>query len=105
MGDQTHAEAIAERYLNQEVEIFTDCSVGTQEYNDYEVEEKSCVSGIVRGAAGEMLILEVALSTPAKVNVGEMLINGWAIQGVIKKEYGISVLALFESGRRYPRKR
>lgn len=101
----TQAESIAKRYMDEEVEIYTDCVVGSQKYNDYEVTEKTCLSGIVRGAVGEMLILEVFVTTPQQKHSGEMLINGWSIHGVVKKNQNLNILTIFENGRRYQKKR
>ena len=92
----TVAEAIAERYKNQAVEIFLDSSVGTREYFDFSTEEKTVVDCVVKGADGEILIVECQVKTNMQSITCEVLINGWMIKGVIKQSYGVPLLTVLE---------
>ena len=101
------AQSIAQRYLNKEVEIFMDQVIGRQSYSDYEVEDKSIIAGVVRGAIGDVLILDVVHSTVAESKTCEVLINGWMIKAVSLKSCGVALLDLIDlkNQRQYKRHR
>jgi hypothetical protein len=101
----THAEDIFSVYKDEPVEIFVDGIIGRQMYNDYEVEEKAIIEGIVRGAVGEMLVLECELSTPAQNYKCEILVNGWTIKAIIKKSQNVPLLAVINLAQKFRRKR
>ena len=101
----TVAEAIANRYLGDGVEIYMDTSVGRRQYFDFETEEKTVVVCKVLGADGEMLIVECEEKTAMESRKCEVLLNGWMIKGVIKKSYGVSLLSVLELEQQPQKKR
>lgn len=97
----TFAETIATRYLNKEVELFMGNSIGSQQYSDYDTAENCVIDCIIRAADGETLIVEVSQTTPAGgTKTAELLLHGWAVEAVILKESGISLISIINMPER-----
>lgn len=105
MSDTSFAEAIYNRYKGQEVEIFTGNQTGTQLYNDFELQEQATITGVITGVEGDMLIIETSVTTPSNELKCEVAINGWAIESVLKTEFGIGLMTVYGGHRANFRKR
>ena len=101
----TFVEALYNRYKNQPVEIFTNTTTGIQKYSDYELQEQSVIDGEIIDFDGDMLIIKTYVTTPNKDIECEVAINGWQIQSVVKKEFGVSILSVYGGQKSYNRKR
>ena len=103
--DWTYAEVIGSLLMNEEVEVYTGESVGAVNYSDYDVEQKAVVKGIIRGAQGQVLILEVRIDTAMESRTTTAYMNGWYIKGINKVADGIPIAMVFDNAERLRSKR
>ena len=105
-GDEwTYAEAIASLLMDENVEVYTGESVGSTHYSDYDVEQKAVVKGTIRGAKGQVLIVEVRVDTPMESRTTTAYVNGWYIKGINKTADGVPIAMVFDNNERLRNKR
>ena len=96
MSVKSYAEAIAEKYKDQEVEIYIGDDTGTVLYADHDVAQKSVIRGTVRTATGDFLTIDVIFKSSMETSVVNVDINAWCIKGVMRKQSnGISIMNVF----------
>ena len=101
----TYAEVIGELLLDKEVEVYTGESVGATHYSDYDVEQKAVVKGTIRGAKGQVLILEVEVVTSMEARTTLSYMNGWYIKGINQVSDGVPIAMVFDNSERLRLKR
>lgn len=100
--DKTLSESIIEYFgIGAEVDIYFSESAGSTFYAENDIEDKIFVSGRIMGAIGKGLIVETVVSTPVNNFVKTVMLNDWAITGVMKKENdGIRITKVFQEARK-----
>jgi hypothetical protein len=78
--NHTYAEAVADRYKDQVVDIYLGDSNGNQFWAEYEVNITSFVRAKIIEANGDMLVVEARILTDVTEHVFEMAINGYNIK-------------------------
>lgn len=101
----TFAEVIASLLMNEDVEVYTGESVGTINYSDHDVEQKAVIRGTIRGAQGQVLMLEIKVTTAMETRTTMAFVNGWYIKGVNKVADGVPIAMVFDNVERLRYKR
>jgi hypothetical protein len=100
-----HAESISELYGGKNVEIFIDGAVGRRLYSDHEHDEVLIIDCFIKGAHGDMLIVDIEFETIDGTQTREVLLNGWMIKSImIKDERAGLTAALNLNRKKLPRK-
>ena len=78
----THGFAVAalSLYKDKFVQINTGESATTLLFDDHESEQKSLIQGILRGAIGDAIVIEVSLNG----NSRSILVNCWSINTIME---------------------
>ena len=98
---KTYAEALANLYEGQLVEVYFGESSGNNYYSDYDVENKVYSTGYIVGAIGSLLLMDIEIFAKGKQVVKRLSLNGFSITGVMPViDDGVHITALFKESKR-----
>lgn len=96
MKHQGYVEAILPYLQDKLVEIFTGSYAKTRKYYDFDHQQKEVIRGVVRGGAGDLLMVEIGdLGNTSNSNTNIVYINGWAITAIIEPKNSISIFDVY----------
>jgi len=98
---ETIADAIADLYIGEVLQIYLGESGGTTNYADYDVDQKIFIEGRVLWAKGLVIAVECGVVTPNKIYKKVILINAWGITAVMPKgDDGIQISHIIQGTKR-----
>lgn len=91
------ADVIDQAYKGEVVQIYCSDDGGITRYSDYNIDQKIFFEGRVLWGRGMVVALECEVEVGEKVYKKEILVNGWGITSVIKKDDdGINISSLLK---------
>jgi hypothetical protein len=82
----TYLEAVGRHLMGQPVQIFYDTNAGTNNYSDFDVNQKCVLRGTLVGVSGNMLTVRCEVFTGERSYITDVHLSGWGIIGISSGE-------------------
>jgi len=101
----THAESLFEIYGGKVCDIYLGERSGITLYADHEMEQLTLIRGLVKKAAGKLLVVECTVTTNLETIKHDIAINGWLIVTICEYNKKVSLLKLMNGHEQVAKKR